>query len=135
MIQIDRLIIFNKNASKNDLINNINPIATIDNITTNAIINYSIDSKHIITVNIDQCFDEEIINEISKYDKVIIKALSLENNYEYFMCSGSNNDIDNSYELIGLQLTIEWMSNMFIIDAKPRGLNSNLMLKHLERSY
>ncbi|WP_195952534.1 phage tail protein [Clostridium saudiense] len=134
MIQIDRLIIFNKNASKNDLINNINPIATIDNITTNAIINYSIDSKHIITVNIDQCFDEEIINEISKYDKVIIKALSLENNYEYFMCSGSNNDIDNSYELIGLQLTIEWMSNMFIIDAKPRGLNSNLMLKHLREA-
>ena len=134
MIQIDRLIIFNKNASKNDLINNINPIATIDNITTNAIINYSINSKHIITVNIDQCFDEEIINEISKYDKVIIKALSLENNYEYFMCSGSNNDIDNSYELIGLQLTIEWMSNMFIIDAKPRGLNSNLMLKHLREA-
>ena len=57
MIQIDRLIIFNKNASKNDLINNINPIATIDNITTNAIINYSINSKHIITVNIDKCFD------------------------------------------------------------------------------
>ena len=50
------------------------------------------------------------------------------------MCSGSNNDIDNSYELIGLQLTIEWMSNMFIIDAKPRGLNSNLMLKHLREA-
>lgn len=124
-----KLILFNKDASKNDLINNINPIAVIDDITTSAIIEYSLDSNHIITVHIDSELGKDIINEIN--DKVIIKAKALDNNYEYFLVSGDSNELNNSLKLVGRHLTMEWMNSMFIKDSKPRKLNAGNMLMHL----
>ncbi|MGG7210354.1 hypothetical protein [Clostridium baratii] len=125
-----KLILFNKDASKNDLINNINPIAVIDDITTSAIIEYSLDSNHIITVHIDSELGKDIINEIN--DKVIIKVKALDNNYEYFLVSGDSNELNDSLKLVGRHLTMEWMNSMFIKDSKPRNLNAGNMLMHLK---
>lgn len=127
---MDKLILFNKDASKNDLINDINPIAVIDDITTSAIIEYSLDSNHNIKVQIDSELGKDIINEIN--DRVIIKAKALDKNYEYFLVSGDTNELDDSFELVGRHLTMEWMNNMFIKDSKPRKLNAGNMLMHLK---
>ena len=97
--------------------------------TLSANINYNLDSNHIITVELDSSLAEEIINTIGF--KQIIKAKTLEGYYEYFILTGVDKELDDIITLTGIHWLTETTSKIFCKDLKPRGLNANLMLKHI----
>lgn len=97
--------------------------------TLSANINYNLDSNHIITVELDSSLAEEIINTIGF--KQIIKAKTLEGYYEYFVLTGVDKELDDIITLTGIHWLTETTSKIFCKDLKPRGLNANLMLKHI----
>ena len=131
MINIEKLILFKAETSKSDLINNTEDkiIAVLDDIALSASINYNLDSNHTINIELDSSLAEEVINQIGF--KQIIKAKTLEDDYEYFILTGVDKILDDRIEIIGVHWVTEITSKIFCDDLKPRGLNANLMLKHI----
>lgn len=131
MIIIEKLILFKAETSKADLINNTEDriIAVLDEMALSAKINYNLDSNHTITVELESDLAEGIINEIGF--KQIIKAKTLEDDYEYFILTGTGKVLDDRIEITGVHWLTEIVSKIFCDDLKPRGLNANLMLKHI----
>lgn len=131
MIIIEKLILFKAETSKADLINNTEDriIAVLDEMALSAKINYNLNSNHTITVELESDLAEGIINEIGF--KQIIKAKTLEDDYEYFILTGIGKVLDDRIEITGVHWLTEIVSKIFCDDLKPRGLNANLMLKHI----
>lgn len=131
MINIEKLILFKAETSKYDLINNTEDkiIATLDDMALSATINYNLDSNHTINIELDSSLAEEVINTIGF--KQIIKAKTLEDEYEYFVLTGVDKILDDRIQIIGVHWVTEITSKIFCDDLKPRGLNANLMLKHI----
>lgn len=131
MSNIEKLILFKAETSKVDLINNTEDkiIAVLDDMALNAVINYNLDSNHTITVELDSDKAEGIINKIGF--KQIIKAKTLEDDYEYFILTGVDGVLDDTITLTGVHWLTEIVSKIFCDDLRPRGLNANLMLKHI----
>lgn len=131
MINIEKLILFYAETPKADLINNTQNkiIAVLDEMALSANINYNLDSNHTITVKLDSDLAEGIINKIGF--KQIIKAKTIEDDYEYFVITGLDKVLDDTITLTGVHWLTEIASKIFCDDLKPRGLNANLMLKHI----
>ena len=131
MIIIEKLILFKAETSKADLINNTEDriIAVLDDMALSAVINYNLDSNHTITVELDSDKAEVIINKIGF--KQIIKAKTLEDDYEYFIITGLDKVLDDTISITAVHWLTEITSKLFCDDLKPRGLNANLMLKHI----
>lgn len=131
MINIEKLILFKAETSKGDLINNTEDriITVLDDVAISANINYGLDSNHTITVDLDSDLAEGIINTIGF--KQIIKAKTLEDDYEYFVLTGIDKVLDDTISITGVHWVTEATSKIFCDDLKPRGLNANLMLKHI----
>lgn len=131
MIHIEKLILFKAETSKADLINNTEDriIAVLDDMALSAVINYNLDSNHTITVELDSDKAEVIINKIGF--KQIIKAKTLEDDYEYFIITGLDKVLDDTISITAVHWLTEITSKLFCDDLKPRGLNANLMLKHI----
>jgi len=128
---IEKLVLFKAETSKADLINNTEDriIAVLDDMALSGVINYNLDSNHIITVELDSDKAEVIINKIGF--KQIIKAKTLEDDYEYFIITGLDKVLDDTISITAVHWLTEIVSKIFCDDLKPRGLNANLMLKHI----
>lgn len=131
MSNIEKLVLFKAETSKADLINNTEDriIAVLDDMALSGVINYNLDSNHIITVELDSDKAEVIINKIGF--KQIIKAKTLEDDYEYFIITGLDKVLDDTISITAVHWLTEIVSKIFCDDLKPRGLNANLMLKHI----
>lgn len=131
MSNIEKLVLFKAETSKADLINNTEDriIAVLDDMALSAVINYNLDSNHTITVELDSDKAEVIINKIGF--KQIIKAKTLEDDYEYFIITGLDKVLDDTISITAVHWLTEITSKLFCDDLKPRGLNANLMLKHI----
>lgn len=131
MSNIEKLVLFKAETSKADLINNTEDriIAVLDDMALSGVINYNLDSNHIITVELDSDKAEVIINKIGF--KQIIKAKTLEDDYEYFIITGLDKVLDDTISITAVHWLTEITSKLFCDDLKPRGLNANLMLKHI----
>lgn len=131
MSNIEKLVLFKAETSKADLINNTEDriIAVLDDMALSGVINYNLDSNHTITVELDSDKAEVIINEIGF--KQIIKAKTLEDDYEYFIITGLDKVLDDTISITAVHWLTEIVSKIFCDDLKPRGLNANLMLKHI----
>lgn len=131
MVNIEKLILFKAETSKYDLINNTQDkiIAVLDDMALEAKINYNLDSNHTITVDLDSDLALEIINVVGF--KQIIKAKTLEDDYEYFIITGLDKVLDDTISITAVHWLTEITSKLFCDDLKPRGLNANLMLKHI----
>lgn len=131
MNKIDRIRLFKSETSKADLLANKQDrlIAVLDEMVLRAVINYNIDSNHTVTVELDSDLAEGIINKIGF--KQIIYARTLEGNYEPFILTGISKILDDRIEITGVHWLTEITSKIFCDDLKPRGLNANLMLKHI----
>ena len=131
MSNIEKLVLFKAETSKADLINNTEDriIAVLDDMALSGVINYNLDSNHSITVELDSDKAEVIINKIGF--KQIIKAKTLEDDYEYFIITGLDKVLDDTISITAVHWLTEITSKLFCDDLKPRGLNANLMLKHI----
>ncbi len=131
MSNIEKLVLFKAETSKADLINNTEDriIAVLDDMALSGVINYNLDSNHTITVELDSDKAEVIINKIGF--KQIIKAKTLEDDYEYFIITGLDKVLDDTISITAVHWLTEITSKLFCDDLKPRGLNANLMLKHI----
>lgn len=130
MSNIEKLVLFKAETSKADLINNTEDriIAVLDDMALSGVINYNLDSNHTITVELDSDKAEVIINKIGF--KQIIKAKTLDD-YEYFIITGLDKVLDDTISITAVHWLTEIVSKIFCDDLKPRGLNANLMLKHI----
>lgn len=131
MVYIEKLILFKAETPKADLMANTSDkiISILDDMALSASISFNLDSNHTITVELDSDLAEGIINEIGF--KQIIKAKTIDNDYEYFILTGVDGILDDTITLTGVHWLTEITSKIFCDDLKPRGLNANLMLKHI----
>lgn len=129
---MSKLYLFHEHATKDELIHNRGYLAILDEIVTNAKITFKLDSNHTIVLSIDSELGHDVIQAIT--GKVIIKAQTITGEYEYFETTGDDLLLDDSFELVGRQLTQSWMNKMFIVDAKPRNYQAGNMMRHLKES-
>lgn len=115
VVKIDKIILFNKNTNKSDLINNIGA-TVIDEFCSNGIIIPALDGSNICTVELinDTCMN--IVNTLE--NGMIIKALR-NGAYDYFTVVDIVSNLD--YTTINCRhWTTETTRAMFIMDIKPR---------------
>ena len=55
----------------------------------------------------------------------------MEDDYEYFIITGLDKVLDDTISITAVHWLTEITSKLFCDDLKPRGLNANLMLKHI----
>lgn len=124
---IDKIILFNKETSKADLIGNRNVVTSLDGYSLDGKIKYNIDSNHMLYLTLDVDLLGNLVNSIPQ--KGIIKTYA-NNREDYWIILNIDKDLD-SVELSCRHIVTEYMLSTFINDSKPRLLNCNDMLNHL----
>lgn len=123
-----RIFLFPSGASKIDIIGNNGYIAILDDVCLEDRITLSADSNHILELTIDSKNGIDIINKLA--EKQIIKIKSQEK-FRYFTIIDIGNDLDEVVVLCR-DWTIEAQRSMYILDSKPRDLDSLSMMDHLK---
>lgn len=123
-----RIFLFPSGASKSDIIGNNGYIAILDDVCLEDRITLSADSNHILELTIDSKNGIDIINKLA--EKQIIKIKS-QGKFRYFTIIDIGNDLDEVVVLCR-DWTIEAQRSMYILDSKPRDLDSLSMMDHLK---
>lgn len=123
-----RIFLFPSGASKIDIIGNNGYIAILDDVCLEDRITLSADSNHILELTIDSKNGIDIINKLA--EKQIIKIKS-QGKFRYFTIIDIGNDLDEVVVLCR-DWTIEAQRSMYILDSKPRDLDSLSMMDHLK---
>lgn len=125
---IDKIILFNKETSKADLIGNRNVIASLDPYSLEGKIKYNIDSNHMLYLTLDVDLLNELVNSIP--ESGVIKTYA-QNDYDYWVIVNIDENLD-TVELTCRHWGTETARSMFIVDSKPRNLNGLNMLDWLK---
>ena len=121
--------LFAKNTPKTQLVNNENMLYNLTDYATYCKINYNLNSNHSLTLILNENLLGDKINEIGF--KQIIKVKILDGNYDYFVINSINKKL-NELEIIAIHWVTEIVSNLFIIDSRPRNLNGVNLMHHLK---
>lgn len=123
---MNKLLLFEPNSSKNQLINEKNVLYDLKPYALKAEITYSLDSNHILIINLDA----ELLGDKAKYIpyKGFIKTLA-NNREDYWVISNIDKSLDE-IELSCRHIVTEYMLSTFIVDSKPRLQNASQMIEH-----